>query len=56
MTIPRLAVVLGDPAGIGPEIAAKLLAEPANQAQATVLLVGDRAELEEGMRIAGARF
>jgi 4-hydroxythreonine-4-phosphate dehydrogenase len=56
MRAPRLAMVLGDPAGIGPEIAAKLLAEPANQAKAAVLLVADRAELEEGMRIAGLRF
>ena len=53
---PRLAMVLGDPAGIGPEITAKLLAEEANRAKAALLLVGDPAELEEGMRIAGARF
>ena len=56
MTTPRLAMVLGDPAGIGPEIASRLLAEPANREKAAVLLVADRAELEEGMRIAGARF
>ena len=51
MTVPRLAMVLGDPAGIGPEIASRLLAEPANREKAAVLLVADRAELEEGMRI-----
>jgi 4-hydroxythreonine-4-phosphate dehydrogenase len=50
---PRIAMVLGDPAGIGPEITAKLLAEPANREKAAVLLVADRAELEEGARIAG---
>jgi 4-hydroxythreonine-4-phosphate dehydrogenase len=49
-------MVLGDPAGIGPEITAKLLAEGANQEKAAVLLVADRAELEEGMRIAGTGF
>lgn len=54
--IPRLALVLGDPAGIGPEIMSKLLAEEANRAKAALLLVGDPAELEEGMRIAGAGF
>ena len=27
-TLPRLAMVLGDPAGIGPELIARLLAEP----------------------------
>lgn len=56
MTTPRIAMVLGDPAGIGPEITAKLLAEAANREKATVLLVADRAELEEGMRIAGTGF
>ena len=25
---PRIALVLGDPAGIGPELAARLLADP----------------------------
>ena len=53
---PRLALILGDPAGIGPEIMSKLLAEEANRDRAALLLVGDGAELEEGMRIAGARF
>jgi 4-hydroxythreonine-4-phosphate dehydrogenase len=50
---PRLALVLGDPAGIGPEIMAKLLAEPANCDKASLLLVADPEELAEGMRIAG---
>lgn len=50
---PRLALVLGDPAGIGPEIMAKLLAEKANREKAALLLVADPEELAEGMRIAG---
>jgi 4-hydroxy-L-threonine phosphate dehydrogenase PdxA len=53
---PRLAVVLGDPAGIGPELVAKLLARPENLDKADILLVADRREVEEGMRIAGQRF
>ena len=53
MTLPRIAMVLGDPAGIGPEIAARLLSDPANLAKAEVLLVADRAEVAEGARIAG---
>jgi len=53
---PRIAMVLGDPAGIGPELVAKLLADPANRAKADVLVVGDRDEFEEGLRIAGRRF
>ena len=54
--IPRLALVLGDPAGIGPEIMAKLLAEPANREKAALLLVADPEELAEGMRIAGVNL
>jgi 4-hydroxythreonine-4-phosphate dehydrogenase len=50
---PRLALVLGDPAGIGPEIMSKLLAEPANREKAALLLIADPDELQEGMRIAG---
>ncbi|MBU1335760.1 MAG: 4-hydroxythreonine-4-phosphate dehydrogenase PdxA [Alphaproteobacteria bacterium] len=53
---PRLAVVLGDPAGIGPELVAKLLAKPENREKADILLIADRDEVEEGMRIAGQRF
>ncbi len=36
MAVPRLAMVLGDPAGIGPEIASRLLAEAANREKAAV--------------------
>ena len=53
---PRLAVVLGDPAGIGPELVARLLAVPENREKADILLIADRDEVEEGMRIAGQRF
>jgi 4-hydroxythreonine-4-phosphate dehydrogenase len=53
---PRIAMVLGDPAGIGPELIARLLAEPEQRARAAVLLIADRDELEEGFRVANARF
>ena len=52
----RIAAVLGDPAGIGPELIAKLLSDEANRGRACVLLIADRAEVEEGMRIAGRSF
>jgi len=52
---PRLAMVLGDPAGIGPELIARLLAEPETLQSADVLLIADKAEFEEGMRIAGVK-
>ena len=50
---PRLAVVLGDPAGIGPELVARLLAAPGTLQQAEILLIADRGELERGMEVAG---
>jgi 4-hydroxythreonine-4-phosphate dehydrogenase len=53
---PRIALTPGDPAGIGPELLARLLAEPANRARARILIVADRAEIDEGMRIAGREF
>ncbi|SOE88594.1 4-hydroxythreonine-4-phosphate dehydrogenase [Caballeronia arationis] len=53
---PRIAVLLGDPAGIGPELIARLLARPENRARADLLIIGDRRELEKGMEIAGQRF
>ena len=53
---PRIAMVIGDPAGIGSELVAKLLAATDARDKADILLVADRDEIEEGMRIAGARF
>ncbi|QSN64033.1 4-hydroxythreonine-4-phosphate dehydrogenase PdxA [Caballeronia sp. M1242] len=53
---PRIAVLLGDPAGIGPELIARLIARPENRARADLLIVGDKRELEKGMAIAQQRF
>ena len=50
---PRIALVLGDPAGIGPELVARLLADPATVPVADLLLIADRVELERGMALAG---
>lgn len=55
-TLPRLAMVLGDPAGIGPELIARLLAEPEVRRKAQVLLIADEAEVRRGMNIAGLSF
>jgi 4-hydroxythreonine-4-phosphate dehydrogenase len=52
---PRIAMLLGDPAGIGPELIANLLAEAATTEAADVLLIADRAEFDEGLRIAGVQ-
>ncbi len=47
--------MLGDPTGIGPEIAAKVLASGAVPDGARLVVVGDARVLELGMRDAGAR-
>lgn len=56
MKKPSVALVLGDPAGIGPELVAKVLAQPALRELANVIIIADRHELEKGMTIAGQRF
>ena len=43
---PRIALFAGDPAGIGPEIIAKLLAEPETTRSADVLLIAGRASMD----------
>ena len=50
---PVVALTLGDAAGIGPELIARLLAQPQTTQQANVVLVGDRWLWDEGQRIAG---
>jgi 1,2-dihydroxy-3,5-cyclohexadiene-1,4-dicarboxylate dehydrogenase len=45
-TRPRLALPLGDPNGIGPEIAIKAALDPALRAAARLALVGDRGVVE----------
>ena len=53
---PRLAVLLGDPNGIGPEIGVKLLARAATCAAADVVVYTDPAILAAGERVANARI
>jgi 4-hydroxythreonine-4-phosphate dehydrogenase len=50
---PTVALTLGDPAGIGPELMAKLLARSDVLEHARVVLVGDAWLWEEGQAIAG---
>jgi len=45
-------MTLGDPAGIGPEVVAKLLAEAGPQAQAEIFVIADREEFRRGAEIA----
>ena len=50
---PRIALIPGDPSGIGPELVAKLLAEPELSHDADILVIGDRHVLEMGQHQAG---
>ncbi|GAA2025250.1 4-hydroxythreonine-4-phosphate dehydrogenase PdxA [Pseudokineococcus marinus] len=52
-TRPRIALTLGDPSGIGPELAAKLVADPANRAKADILVLASAAELDAAAAEAG---
>ncbi|KQM71065.1 4-hydroxythreonine-4-phosphate dehydrogenase PdxA [Xylophilus sp. Leaf220] len=52
---PVVALTLGDPAGIGAELIARLLAGPEAAQRANIVLVGDPWLWEEGQRIAGVR-
>ena len=56
MSKPRIALFSGDPAGIGPELVARLLADGSAARQANIVLLASREVLQEGMRVAGARF
>lgn len=49
---PRIGLVLGDPAGIGAELAAKLLADPQTLARAALRVIGDARQLAAGAQIA----
>ena len=50
---PRLAIVPGDPSGIGPELVAKLLVEKGVREAADIVLVGDRHLWQRGADQAG---
>ena len=51
---PVIAVTMGDPSGIGPEIVVRAVAQPAVAASASLVVIGDRPRLEEAARITGA--
>ena len=50
---PVVALTLGDAAGIGPELIAKLLSQPGITESANVVLVGDDWLWQDGQGIAG---
>ena len=52
MTRPVLGITMGDPAGVGPEIAAKALAEPEVREKARPLVIGDARVMAAAARVA----
>ena len=54
MSLPRLAVTLGDVAGVGPEITAKALLHHERLRELCVpIVVGDEQHLRRGVELAG---
>ena len=50
---PIIAIPMGDPAGVGPEIVVKALADPVIAECAACLVVGDGDVLEQAMAFPG---
>ena len=50
---PRIGILPGDPSGIGPELIARLLADPKVTAAADLLLIGDAHVFAAGQAVAG---
>jgi 4-hydroxythreonine-4-phosphate dehydrogenase len=50
---PIIGITMGDGAGVGPEIIVKALAHPELATLARIVVIGDRARLEEAARICG---
>jgi 4-hydroxythreonine-4-phosphate dehydrogenase len=53
---PRIALIFGDPAGVGPELVARQLARPESIAEAEIYLISDEQELRDAMADAGVSF
>jgi 4-hydroxythreonine-4-phosphate dehydrogenase len=53
---PRVALTLGDPGGVGPEIVARMLARSDTAERADIYLVSDAQELTDAMDVAGVTF
>jgi 4-hydroxythreonine-4-phosphate dehydrogenase len=53
---PLIAVTMGDPTGIGPEIIARALARPEIAADCRVLVLGDAGAMTRAIAITGARL
>lgn len=52
-TTPLIALAMGDPAGISPELTARVIMDAEVRAAARLIVIGDRRILDEGARVAG---
>ncbi len=55
-TLPIIAITLGDPAGTGPEIILKAIAQPEVRALGRMLIVGDAATLDRAQTYTGTKL
>ena len=53
---PIIALAMGDPAGISPELTAKLLALDDVVSKARIVVIGDRRVLDDGARVAAVKL
>jgi 4-hydroxythreonine-4-phosphate dehydrogenase len=53
MPATRIGLLVGDPAGVGPEVTAKLLAKAAGRDDLRLVVIGTEAVVADGARIAG---
>jgi 4-hydroxythreonine-4-phosphate dehydrogenase len=53
---PRVALTLGDPGGIGPELVARMLERPDATERADLYVISDEQELADAMEVAGVTF
>ncbi len=56
MNVPKIAIVPGDPSGIGPELIGRLLDSPEVREAADIVLVGDRHLWEQAARQSGCEI
>ena len=56
MSRPTIAITMGDPAGIGPEIIMKALGQPEVHALCQPLVIGDAGRLRQAGRVLGAEI
>lgn len=56
MKKPVIAIPIGDPAGVGPEIVSMALADPGTQEIANCIIIGDRWILEKAIALTGVHL